>query len=33
MADYPVINGIYERCVRLPAFADAMPEKQSDYTA
>ena len=32
MPDYPIINGIYERCMQLPAFVDAMPEKQADYT-
>lgn len=33
MSQYPLINGVVERCNKLPAFISALPENQSDANA
>jgi maleylacetoacetate isomerase/maleylpyruvate isomerase len=31
MRKYPLLNGIYQRCQQLSAFAEAVPERQTDF--
>lgn len=32
MSKYPAIKTVYENCVQEAAVADAMPDKQADFT-
>ncbi len=32
MSKYPAIKAVYENCITEPAFADAAPNKQPDFT-